>query len=60
MERFYHTASAARRLGIHPQTLRRYEYQGKVSFARDEYGHRIFTENDLKQLRGLILQNQAA
>jgi len=39
-------------LGIHPQSLRRLELQGKIPPAqRDRWGHRVFSEEDIERIR---------
>lgn len=51
-------AEAARILSIHPQTLRRWETEGKIVSSRTDGGHRRFIEQDVLELkRSLDLRN---
>ncbi len=43
-------STAARELGVNPETLRRWEAQGKIEVERTPKGHRRY---DLAKLRGL-------
>lgn len=43
-------AEAAKRLGIHPETLRELERRGTILVRRDWAGHRVFSEDELKEL----------
>lgn len=46
---------AARRLGIHPQTLRRWEREGRVCRARRRLtGQRVYLEEDVQQLEKMV------
>ncbi len=45
---------AAKTLGICPGTLRNIERRGVVSIARDQAGHRRFSEADLQVLGQII------
>jgi len=51
---FYHISSVSRMFNIHPQTLRLYEREGLLSPSRSEGNTRLYTEEDLKQLRIII------
>lgn len=43
-------AEAARRLGLHPTTLRSLERKGMIKVRRDWAGHRIYSEEELKEI----------
>jgi DNA-binding transcriptional MerR regulator len=55
-DRVFSIAEAARRLGIHPGSLRRAERQGRIPSSRRETltRTRLFTEAEVEQLRTLI------
>jgi len=44
---------AARRLGVHPNTLKRLKAQHGISVRRDRNGQRRYTLEDLKHLEAL-------
>lgn len=53
----YTIKEAAHILGVHPETLRRYEQRGIISPERtpetgEQRGHRRYTEADIDYLRG--------
>ena len=39
---YFPSRKAAERLGLHPQTLRRYARQGKIPFYRNAGGQRLY------------------
>jgi len=45
------STDAAKRLNIHPVTLKRIEKKGVISPIRDRNGWRRFTEEDLKKVK---------
>jgi len=51
---------AARRLGVHPDTLRNLERHGLVSIQRDWAGDRRYTPEDLDRLRALLFPPRQA
>jgi len=46
--------AAAEKMGVSPDTLRRLEKRGVVSFVRDWNGQRRITSQDLKKLRTIL------
>lgn len=42
---------AARQLGVHPETLRRWEAKGKITPQRDGTGRRVYTDEQLRRLQ---------
>ncbi len=44
MSRIYRIGDAARKVGLHPQTIRRYEKMGVLVPLRDSSGQRIFDD----------------
>jgi MerR family transcriptional regulator, heat shock protein HspR len=48
---FYFISSAARLLGMHPQTLRKYERLGLVQPTRTVGSMRVYTGDELERLR---------
>ena len=46
--------SAARVLDVHPDTIRRLDRLGVLTFTRDWRGHRRFTNEDLARLRAIL------
>ena len=55
----FHITSAAKKVGLHPQTLRDYERKGWITFRRDDCGNRILDEADLKRVREIALDNMS-
>jgi MerR family transcriptional regulator/heat shock protein HspR len=53
-KKYYHISSVSRMYDIHPQTLRLYEREGLLKPSRSEKNTRLYTDEDLKQLK-LIL-----
>lgn len=49
-------SEAAKRLGLHPDTLRRLERRGIVTFARDWAGNRRISEAKVEELRDRLFQ----
>lgn len=54
-ERF-RTSEAARRLGVHPQTLRAWEKKGVIEPATRQRGQRVYTEMDLQRIRSAVIE----
>ena len=55
----FRISEAAKRIGIHPTTLRDLEKRGIVTARRDWCGYRVFSEDELAQIeRKLFYQNQ--
>jgi hypothetical protein len=51
MDRWYSTGEAAKKLGVHPQTLRLWERQGRIKpTARSVGGQRRYNERDLESI----------
>lgn len=48
---FYLISTAARLLGMHPQTLRKYERLGLVQPPRSVGSMRVYTEEEIERLR---------
>ena len=57
MNRIYHITRAAKKVGLHPQTLRDYERKGWIVFKRDDCGNRVLDEGDLTKVREIALDN---
>ena len=51
MERLIGVAEAARLLGIHPQTLRAWDVQGKIRVVRTPGGKRRVPESEIRRLQ---------
>jgi len=51
---FYHISSVSSMFNIHPQTLRLYEREGLLKPSRSEGNTRLYTEEDLRQLRIIL------
>jgi MerR family transcriptional regulator/heat shock protein HspR len=51
---FYHISRVSQMFNLHPQTLRLYEREGLLKPSRSQGNTRLYTDEDLKQLR-LIL-----
>ena len=52
-------SEAAKRIGVHPNTLRDLEKRGMITARRDWVGYRVFSEEDLAQIeRKLFYRNQ--
>lgn len=52
--RFLKIGEAAKLLGLSSETLRRWERDGKITFSRTPGGKRLFSENDLEQIKNLL------
>lgn len=50
----------AARINRHPDTIRRWEREGRISPKRTDSGHRIFTEEDVNAALGIILDSEPA
>lgn len=53
-ERLLTLKEACERLGIHPNTLRRWEKEGKIRVIRTPKGRRRIPESEVKRLMGII------
>jgi DNA-binding transcriptional MerR regulator len=51
MRREITICEAAARVGLHPQTLRRWEQRGWIAVPRNYYNHRIFDEKIIEKIR---------
>jgi DNA-binding transcriptional MerR regulator len=51
MEKTYHIHEVGEKLKIHESTIRRLEQRGLIHPSRTLTGHRIFTEDDIRQIR---------
>jgi len=51
---YYHISSVAKMYNVHPQTLRLYEREGLLKPSRSEGNTRLYTEEDLKQLKFIL------
>ena len=51
---WFRTAEAARRLGVHPQTLRLWERKGVIEPAKRQRGLRVFTDADVERIRAAV------
>jgi DNA-binding transcriptional MerR regulator len=49
-------SQAARALGISADTLKRYERLGRIRPARDRFGHRRYTDDDLDTVRRYLFE----
>src|SRR4030042_1928600 len=52
--RFYMISVVSKAYGIHPQTLRLYEREGLLKPSRTEGNTRLYSEEDLRPLRGVL------
>jgi len=48
----------AKRLGVHPQTLRKYEREGLLKPSRTEGNTRLYSESDLERLMVILRLNR--
>ncbi len=53
MEKLLRLSEACRRLGIHPNTLRKWEKQGKIRVVRTPGGRRRIPESEVERLLGM-------
>ncbi len=62
MERpaFYTTQEIAKRLGIHPQTLRRWEREGVIPPVTRRRGQRVYTPTDLDRIEAAVMTRPLA
>jgi DNA-binding transcriptional MerR regulator len=47
----FYISRAARKLKVHPNTIRNVEQKGLISIKRDRNGFRIFDEDDIAAIR---------
>lgn len=57
---YYRVSAAAKLVRLHPQTLRKYEREGKVQCEYNPAGQRVFTLKQLASLRPALLVSQEA
>ena len=55
---FFKIGEAAKQIGIHPSTLRDLENRGLISIRRNWSGHRVYTEEEISQIREKIFPSQ--
>jgi len=55
---FFKIGEAAKQIGIHPSTLRDLENRGLISIRRNWSGHRVYTEEEISQIREKIFPHQ--
>lgn len=53
-KRYYMISAVSKRFGIHPQTLRLYERDGLLKPSRTEGNTRLYTDDDLENLRVIL------
>ena len=56
---WFRTAEAARRLGVHPQTLRAWEREGVIQPVERRRGQRVYCIQDLERIRTALAQRPA-
>jgi DNA-binding transcriptional MerR regulator len=58
-ERRFNIREAAQRLGVHPHTIRKAEFEHRIPPIRRESvsGYRIFSEADIESLREYLKRN---
>ncbi len=54
MERLLTLKEASRRLGVHPNTLRKWDREGKIRVVRTVGGHRRIPESEVERLMGVL------
>jgi DNA-binding transcriptional MerR regulator len=47
----FRITEAARRIGIHPCTLRSLEKRGMIEVQRDWAGYRVYSKSDIEQIQ---------
>ena len=57
MKKFYLTASIAEAADVCPDTVRNYCRTGLLNPIRDSSGRRLFTDEDVKRIRAIYLDN---
>ena len=58
MERHYKLSEAAEILGVHPHTIRKWEWAGKIKCVRTPGGRRRIPESELKRILGKLNRNR--
>ena len=53
---FFTTGQVAKRLGVHPHTLRKWEYAGRVPRATKRNGRRVYTPTEIRQIESLVFE----
>lgn len=59
LRRFLSTRQVAQMLGVHPQTLRRWEREGVVPAASRRRGQRIYTASDVESIKAKVMSTGA-
>lgn len=54
IEKFLSLGEACERLGIHPNTLRKWDREGKVRVVRTVGGKRRVPESEVERLMGIV------
>jgi len=52
---FYTTQELAQRLGIHPQTLRRWEREGVIPPVTRRRGQRVYSPADVERIEAAVI-----
>lgn len=53
---FFSIRQVADRLGVHPQTLRRWERAGVVRPVTRRRGHRVYTVADVERIEATVME----
>lgn len=54
----YRISKAARRIGVHPTTLRDLEKRGLITARRDWAGYRVFSEAEIDQIEKVLFHRK--
>ncbi len=57
---FYTTQELARRLGVHPQTLRRWEREGIIPPVTRRRNQRVYTPADVERIEAAVIARPLA
>ena len=55
-DRYMTISAVAARIGVHPQTLRRWECEGLIPPATRRFGRRVYTDADVEQIEQSIFK----
>ncbi len=56
---FFSTRQVAQLLGVHPQTLRRWEREGVIPTASRRRGQRVYTMSDVNLIKARVMSTGA-
>ena len=56
--KIYYIREFAAEVGVHANTVRKYQKRGFIKERRNPFGYRVFTEKDITAVRNVILREK--